>query len=315
MLGMSRVSFSAPGTVDFDPESRYEAAVAVDPQVRAAGVKAVVNEPAWPSERIIDAAVALGPRRTPRHVTNLAWRRWPQLSDCPVTESLRAAPPRLHGAGDEFWGLAWPALAWLERTLEPGMTTFETGAGSSTIVFAAAGVDHVAVTVDQAEEARIRRECARRGIDTGRLTFLIGPSQDVLARRPLPRLDLVLVDGAHGFPYPILDWWHLAPYLRVGGLLVLDDCYMPPVRAVVDHLRSLPEWELAHAPGRRTVVARKLGDELPPYEWRGGRIGGRMSFGHLPPARRMRAAIAHRVLESGPARRSAERLRRVLGPA
>ena len=38
-----------------------------------------------------------------------------------------------------------------------------------------------------------------------------------------------------------------------------------------------------------------------------------LGFGHLPPARRMRAAIAHRVLESGPARRSAERLRRVLG--
>jgi precorrin-6B methylase 2 len=242
----------------------------------------------------------------------IVWRLAP-LRDSPTTEALRAAPPHLHGAGDEFWGLAWPALAWLERTLARGMTTFETGAGSSTIVFAAAGAEHTAVTVDAAEEVRIRSECARRRIDDRNVSFLIGPSQDVLPRRQVPTLDLVLIDGAHGFPYPILDWWHLAPHLRLGGLLVLDDCYMPPVRALVDHLRARAEWKLAATPGRRTVVLEKLGDHAAPYEWSGGRIGGGMSFRHLPPGRRLRAAAAHRLFESRAGRHSAARLRRALG--
>jgi len=233
------------------------------------------------------------------------------LAGSPLTEELRASPPHLHGSGEEFWGLAWPALAWLERTLAPGMATLETGAGASTIVFAASGAHHVAITVDAGEEERIRAECVRRGIDDGRLSFVIGPSHEVLASAPAGPLDLVLVDGAHGFPHPILDWWHLAPRLRVDGLLVLDDCYMPPVGALVDYLRTRPEWEVADRPGRRTVVLRKLAEAVPSHEWHGERVGSGLSFRYLPPPRRLRAAVAHRFFESAAGRRAAAFLRHV----
>src|ERR671935_72771 len=56
-------------------------------------------------------------------------------------DELRASPPALHGEA-EFWGLAWEALAFIERTVRPGMATLETGAGASTIVFAASGAHH-----------------------------------------------------------------------------------------------------------------------------------------------------------------------------
>ena len=59
----------------------------------------------------------------------------------PITDSLRSAPPGLHGAG-EYWGLAWSALAWLEENVQPGWATLETGAGASTVVIAAAGAEH-----------------------------------------------------------------------------------------------------------------------------------------------------------------------------
>src|SRR5581483_8137429 len=121
-----------------------------------------------------------------------------------LTDELRAAPPGLHGRS-EFWGLAWEALAFVERTVQPGMATLETGAGASTIVFAARGADHEAVTPSQDEADRILAECGRRGIPTETLRFRIGSSADVLrAWEPRP-LDLVLIDGAHAFPYPTLD--------------------------------------------------------------------------------------------------------------
>jgi len=212
-----------------------------------------------------------------------------------LTDELRAAPPGLHGEGDEYWGLAWAALRWLEENVRSGMATLETGAGSSTIVFAAAGAEHEAVTPDASEEDRIRGACERLGVDSSSVRFRIGPSHEVLPALPPRELDLVLVDGAHGFPYPILDWWYLAPRLRVGGLMLLDDAYMPPVGTIVDALRAQPAWTVEAAIGHRTVAVRKLSEELPRFDWGGERVGGRMSFRYLPGVKRAAASTAHRA--------------------
>jgi hypothetical protein len=219
----------------------------------------------------------------------------PGVTDTPLTADLRAHPPGLHGAGDEYWGLAWPALEWLERNVAEGMQTLETGAGSSTIVFAAKGADHVAVSPDPAEEDRIRGECERRGISSDRVSFRVGSSHEVLPGLEPRPLDLVLVDGAHGFPYPILDWWFLAPHVKVYGRMLLDDAYMPPVGALVDALRAQPGWEIEEAIGYRTVVVRKTAERLPDFDWGGERLGGRMNFRYLATPQRLVAAARHRV--------------------
>src|SRR5215218_4901036 len=179
-----------------------------------------------------------------------------------LTAELRASPPGLHGAGDEYWGLAWPALEWLEHTVQPGMQTLETGSGASTLVFAAGGAEHEAITPAADEEQRFRGECERRGIDGSSVRFRIGLSHVVLPDLEARPLDLALIDGAHGFPYPILDWWYIAPRLEVGGKLLLDDAFMPSVGIVVDSLRARRDWEV-EAVGTRTVVARKTGEGPP----------------------------------------------------
>ena len=215
-----------------------------------------------------------------------------------LVDDLRRDPPGLHAGGTEYWGLAWPALEWLEREVTPGMATLETGSGASTLVFAARGADHVAVTPAADEEERFRAECQRRGIDGSRVTFRIGLSHEVLPTLERRPLDLVLVDGAHGFPYPILDWWFVADSVRIGGRVLLDDAYMPPVAALVDALRAMPQWEIAGAVGYRTVVVRKLADGLPPFDWHDERVGGRLGFRYLPPARRLAASARHRFFST-----------------
>jgi len=228
-----------------------------------------------------------------------------------LTDELRSVPPALHGQA-EFWGLAWEALAFIERTVQPGMATLETGAGASTIVFAARGADHEAVTPSAEEAERITAECERRGISTDRLRFRIGSSADVLRTWEPRPLDLVLVDGAHAFPYPTLDWWFLAPHVKIGGLMLLDDAYMPPVAAVVDHLRGSAAWSLEQPASFRTAVARKLADEVPESEWKGERIGGRMSFRYLPPGRRVGAAVRQRFFSTRVGLKTVELLRPLL---
>ena len=219
------------------------------------------------------------------------------MTETPVTDALRHSPPGLHG-GREFWGLAWAALEWLEQNVEEGMATLETGAGASTIVFAAYGAEHEAVTPDATEEERIRRACRDRGIDDSRLTFHIGRSQEVLPTLPARDLDLVLVDGAHGFPYPVLDWWHIAPRVREGGRMLLDDAYLPGVAAVVDYVRSSEAWELEAPVSFRTALIRKLRDEEPPAGADALASRGRMSFAYLPPHRRAVASVRTRVFST-----------------
>ena len=211
-----------------------------------------------------------------------------------LTDRLRAAPPGIHGDGDEYWGLAWPALEWLEGELRSDMTTLETGSGASTIVFAAAGTDHVAVTPDPDEETRVRTACDTLGISSATVSFAVGFSHDVLPTQPERSLDLVLLDGAHGFPYPILDWWHVAPQVKLGGRILLDDAYLPPVTAVVDHAQASSSWEVERSVGYRTVVVRKLTDELPPFDW----AGGRLTFRYLPTLERAVASTRHRVFST-----------------
>jgi hypothetical protein len=204
----------------------------------------------------------------------------------------------VHGAGDETWSLAWPALEWLEQTLRPGMETLETGAGVSTMVFAAVGTVHESITVSRAEMVRLRDDCARRGISLQKVTFHVGPSHEVLPTLARRQLDLVLIDGAHAFPYPVLDWWHVAPRLKLGGCLMIDDCHIPAVAILVEHLRSLGSWRIVARPGRRALVVAKVNDEPPPYEWKGERLVTGVTFRHLPLLQRPRASVTHRVLES-----------------
>jgi len=230
-----------------------------------------------------------------------------------LTDQLRHDPPGLHAGGSEYWGLAWEALEWLEREVRPGMATLETGAGASTLVFAAAGAEHEAVTPEANEEVRLRAEAERHGVDAGRVTFRIGFSHEVLPRLEPRPLDLVLIDGAHGFPYPILDWWYVARRVKVGGRVLLDDAYMPPVRALVDALRADPSWEVEAAASFRTAVVRKLTDGLPGFDWEGERIGGGMSFGYLPPAARAVASARQRVFSTRLGLKTVELARRRTG--
>ena len=125
-----------------------------------------------------------------------------------------------------------------------GSRTLETGCGLSTVLFAALGAHHTCCTPAQDEADRVLAHCTARQFPTEHLRFAVGSSHDTLPaiERSGAIHDLVLIDGCHGFPLPITDWFYGASTLQAGGVLVVDDINLPAVRVVAGFLDQDPRW-------------------------------------------------------------------------
>src|SRR5262249_59629801 len=56
------------------------------------------------------------------------------------------------------------------------------------------------------------------------------------------RLDAVLLDGPHGWPFPDLEYYYLYRYIVPGGLLGVDNLEIPTIRRMFDILRADQMW-------------------------------------------------------------------------
>jgi len=164
-------------------------------------------------------------------------------------EALISERPHFHidGAGKPAnWSVPPDVLRFIWSCLKPSMRTLETGAGQSTVAFAIVGTHHVCITPKQDEAQRIRSYCRAHRIEDDKITFIHESSDIALASgRDIPDvLDFVFIDGAHQFPFSILDWYFTEQKIPVGGIVVIDDYLTPSVRILHDFLLEEDEWEL-----------------------------------------------------------------------
>ncbi|MCW5889798.1 MAG: class I SAM-dependent methyltransferase [bacterium] len=182
-------------------------------------------------------------------------------------------------------------LHLLAATVRPGMHTLETGAGMSTVVFAAAGAVHTCVTPADGEVGRIRAWCAGHGVDLARTTFRTQRSETALPRLAATPLDVVLIDGGHGFPTPFIDWFYTADRLRVGGTLVVDDVHLWTGAVLRDFLAAEPAWRLRDEFAERAAVFEKVATLPALPEWTHQPFVVRRSRVAGTPARVLRRAL------------------------
>ena len=192
------------------------------------------------------------------------WKTHPYSSQA-LGDFLKEAPG-IHGDGDVTWGISEDTLRFLDGHAAAGMRTLETGAGLSTLLFAFKGTEHTCITPSSGEVERLVGYCAQRGVSTERIRFLVEKSQYALPRLQLPgELDLAVVDGGHGFPVPFVDWFFIAPKLRLGGILVVDDTQLWTGEVLRDFLLAEPQWR-AEATFVQGSAFRKTGSEVE-KEW------------------------------------------------
>lgn len=146
-------------------------------------------------------------------------------------------------------------------------TTLETGSGLSTLVFALRGSDHTTVTPSKGEVERIKEYALASQIPLQRVTFVTRSSDEYLPECNLSGLDLVLIDGKHAFPWPILDWFYSADRLKLGGILLLDDLQLASVGILRDFLAEDRKWEQVRCFRGQTAAFRKIAGSVHDVAW------------------------------------------------
>jgi hypothetical protein len=180
---------------------------------------------------------------------------WAQVS---VAET--SMTPSKVEAGERFqWEPGNLALTWLQLNLRPGMHTLETGCGQSTLACLHAGCIHEAITPSAEEITAIQRVADQRGLDLSLVQFHHGFSHDILPHlKGHEDLDVAIIDGGHGFPLPGVDWLYMAPRLKVGGKMLIDDIDLWTGKILLDVLRREPGWRVNKILHGRTAIVTKL---------------------------------------------------------
>lgn len=162
-----------------------------------------------------------------------------------LMQTIVADPPRVHSnAPGGVWSTSEDCYRFIAKYLPEAARTLETGCGISTALLTAWGATHTCVVPSEKQELAIREYLHGRGISDQKLTFDLRPSQIALpAMMSDGEVDLVLIDGCHGFPIPIIDWFYSANRLVAGGIMIIDDVQLPQLTALIAFLDADPRWQ------------------------------------------------------------------------
>lgn len=178
-----------------------------------------------------------------------------------LLDRLDTLPDDWHRAGL----LGVPVLREIWRHLPTRVDcTAETGTGRSTLFFSHVSARHHVFALDMGESLNSARSSDL--LYGPAVAFVEGPSQRTLPGYDFPApLDCALVDGAHAFPFPFLDYWCLYPRLAPGGLLVVDDIHIPTINWLFQFLREEPMFELVSVVIETAIFRRTHAPTFDPF--------------------------------------------------
>src|SRR5436853_1024240 len=174
---------------------------------------------------------------------------------------------RLNATALTCYGISADVLRFIAANVDEESRTLETGAGCSTLVFAAKRTTHIAITPSLSEIALISEYARQHDIALDRVQFVAESSDRYLPQFKGDNFDLVLLDGKHAFPWPILDWFFTADRLHVGGMMVIDDAQLRSVSILAEFMQADPAWQLVQDFHGKTLVFRKSRASIHDVAW------------------------------------------------
>jgi len=176
--------------------------------------------------------------------------------------------PKLHELKNELqdWGISEELAMYIVKESE-GKKTLEVGSGLSTIVFLLASDFHTCINPNKSDKERLLIELNKQKIDSNRLNFVNSKSEFFC-----PKLedfyDVILIDGSHTFPWPIIDWYYSGMHLKKNGIMILDDVDWWPVGIVDSYMKNSSLWKFKFGNERFSCFeALEQGEKLISHRW------------------------------------------------
>jgi hypothetical protein len=161
-----------------------------------------------------------------------------------ITEYAASVPD--HRAGT----VETPVLRAIERLApEPLNWSMETGCGKTTILLSNLSASHNVFAYDDRAEERssITYFEGHPLFRSERTTMVLGATQLTLPHFQFTApIDLALLDGPHGYPFPELEYYYVYPHLRTGSLLIIDDIHIPTLHRLHTFLAEDDMFTLVH---------------------------------------------------------------------
>jgi hypothetical protein len=152
-----------------------------------------------------------------------------------LSEVLKVAPT-LHGAGT--FSAATLEAMMRHASAQPIRHSAETGSGASTLMFSHLSEHHLVFAMDCGTDS-VRGVQRSPLLRAEHVTFVEGPTQLTLPVHTFAHpLQLALIDGPHGYPFPDLEYYYLYPQLEAGALLIVDDIHIPTITHLFEFLKA-----------------------------------------------------------------------------
>ena len=177
-----------------------------------------------------------------------------------LIERIAELPEDWHGAGSVD-GNVLCAIARHSETIGPIRHSVETGSGKTTLLFSHLSADHRVFAVDAAKSITRVRESPLFRSDA--VTYVEGPTQRTLPTYQFPnQVQIALIDGPHGYPFPDLEYYYFYPIIQAGGFLLVDDTQIPTITRMFDIIKSDEMFALLEVVNRNMAIFRRTSKPL-----------------------------------------------------
>ena len=146
----------------------------------------------------------------------------------------------------------------------------ETGCGRTTLLLSHLSADHVVFARDvknneNAQTNTLERVMRSPLLNKSHMTLVEGPTQVTLpAYKFTHRLQLALIDGPHGYPFPDLEYYYFYQQLDPGGLLLVDDTNIPTIGRMFEIIKGDAMFELLEEVDKMAFFRRTTAPVLDP---------------------------------------------------
>jgi glycosyltransferase involved in cell wall biosynthesis len=184
------------------------------------------------------------------------------ISSLAILAYIKSLPSDWHGGG----ALPVEVLEAIVKHIGQRklLHSVETGSGASTLLLSHISQDHKVFSYDCGGNG-LTVVCTSPLLNRATVEFIEGPTQKTLPYYKFEtKIQLALIDGPHGYPFPEIEYYFIYPHLEENALLIIDDIWIPNLYNLFDFLKEDEMFELIEVVGKTAFFRRTAAPCLNP---------------------------------------------------